>query len=202
MCYQGDCVLTSIYLINRTLSPLLLNKIPFLSHYDPKSLFIHIFAHLVASVMLVHYLMFELNFLLKLHNPCSLIILLDINGINPLSTNTILVSWDMVFHESIYTLKFTHSSSNSFSDFFFFARILPFPTSNLSSPTDTNVSLPITTCFPCVSCPPSYICDCHYFLLSTSSSFALLPLSEVLNYTWHFPSHKDFIYALSFNDIM
>ena len=108
--YWGDCILTSTYLINRILSPLISHKTPFelLIHKRPSYSHLHAFERLYCGSILA-----------KTWSKSSLRTILVVFLSYPpgykgyklldLVTNFVFISRDVVFHESNFLFK---TSSN------------------------------------------------------------------------------------------
>ena len=199
LAHWTDCIVTTLYLINRTPSPLLSNKTPFelLWHKKPSYSHLKAFGCLYYASILSH----NRTKFSPLATPCVFL------GYSPgykwyklldLSTNTVFISRDIIFHESAFPLSSfpsPTSTTNIFSD-----RVLPI--SSLPSPTSTSTpssldTSTVSTCPHQVRRPPTYLQEYHCSF--SSSSFTSHLFSHVLSYQKLSLSYKSLIHAIFFN---
>ena len=133
-----------------------------------------------------------------------------------LSINTVFISRDVIFHESIFPFKHDQLSVSHLD--FFFDRVLPdlfsddipipeslpsHPSNLVSHETSSNESLticPTTSDRPTrVRKPPSYLCDYHWNFVSSTHSSTHHPLFQVLCYNRLFSSYRAFVHSIFLN---
>ena len=113
LAYWTDCIVTTVYLINRSPSPLLSNKTHFELIWHKKPSYSHIKAF-GLSLTRTQFSTYIVPCVFLGYRPCYKgYKLLD------LSTNTVFISRDVIFHESIFPLC-SYASQTSTADIFFF----------------------------------------------------------------------------------
>ncbi|KAH7521922.1 hypothetical protein FEM48_Zijuj07G0083300 [Ziziphus jujuba var. spinosa] len=211
-CYWGECVLTVVYRINRTPSPLLSNCTPFELLTKRKLAYHHlrVFGCLCYGSTLNsgrHKVSPRARASVFLGYPPGYkgYKLLD------LETNQIYVSRNIVFHETIFPfLRHTTLDYDLFSN-----HVLPLPAHEISSSSNSEIVSTSSSTPPPTSIAstrpkrvvkqPSYLSNYHCNLASSSSSITLShsksstlhPLSSYLSYNRLSSHHKAFILSIS-----
>ncbi|KAL6321896.1 hypothetical protein AAG906_035604 [Vitis piasezkii] len=199
---EQNSIVEPVYLINRTPSPLLSNKTPFelLNNNKPTCNHLRIFGCLCYAS--------------TLSNQCTKFAprarasgykLLD------LESNKIYISWNVIFHESLFL--FAHSTvSNDVVDLFN-DRVLPKPIQSISEPSYSQPNMSSSHSPECISSPapiqttlhlhrvttkPAYLSDYHCCLTEhVSSKPSLYHISSCLSYHKLSKPYREFVLAIS-----
>ena len=191
MVYWGDCILIIVHLRNKTAFPLLSNKTTFELLWKKKLAYSHLcnFGCLCyASTLDRHRTNFSPHVIpfVFLRYPSGY---KEYKLLN-LVTNSVFISHNVVFHESIFSFKTIQTYSplpNIFSD-----TVLLFPSfssilesTSLPISTIPTVFIPSTShCHPNrVRRPPFYLAYYYCYSCSHSTSSTSHPLTHVLDYT-------------------
>ena len=211
-CYWGDCVLTTVYLINCTPSPLLSNKTlfellnnnkPTYNHFCTFGCLCYAFtfsnqrtkfsSHAWASVFLGYHFGYMSYKLLDLEN------------------NKVYISRNVIFHESLLPFAY-FSMSNDVVDLFSDC-VIPKPIHSIYEPSCSQLSMsfpyspesissptPIQTCSRPrhVVTKLAYLFDYHYYLTEHISSKPFLcPISSCLSYHKLSQLYCEFVLTIS-----
>ena len=201
MPYWSNCILTIVYLINCTLSPLLINKTPFELLFKKKPSY----SHFKAFGCLCY--ASTLNHSCTKFSPCAIKVVFfgypsgyKAYKLLDLSTNTIFISRDVIFHESMF--PFQNDDSQPYHFNFFSNLVIPLHISISSNNSTNPSSSPISSYFDCPTYSrkaPSYLQDYHCCLVSLASQSTCHPLSQVLDYNKLSTPHISLINAISSN---
>lgn len=214
--FWSDCILTTTYLINRTLSPLIENRTPYELLYkklvDYESL--KVFGCLAfASTLSAHRSKFQprARICVFLGYPIGM----KAYKLYDLSNKQIFISRDVVFREDIFPFHLTKETEHLVDPFL--NLVLPSPniTTSHTPPFNPNPPqvIPHIASPPALSTsaipprrlsrivkPPSYLRDYHCNLLThvtPTPNHSSYPLCKVLSYASLPPSHKAFVLNVS-----
>ena len=223
LCYWGDCILTAVYLINRTPSPLLANKTPFELLHNKKPSYAHL--RTFGCLCYCFTLSSQRNKLTPRARASVFLgypfgykgyTLLD------LESNKTYITKNVVFHETLF--PFAHSDiANNVSDLFI-DRVIATHTPSVPEPSSivpSSHSQSSFSNFHSIGQPshptssvyrptratkkPAYLSDYHCYLARNSSPSSLIsssncvfyPISSFLSYQKPFQPFRTFALAIN-----